>query len=128
MSGPKVVRIVTREEIEVICRGHIATVAAAAAECRKRANRCDRFDPTLERDLVTDQAWILVGGIKAPGRRTKLYQPKIANAMEVALRLVTRGLRRAVTLESRLRPTNGESPWDHVSGHRLLRRYVIIAH
>jgi hypothetical protein len=32
MSGPKVVRIVTREEIEAICRGLIADVESAAAE------------------------------------------------------------------------------------------------
>src|SRR3546814_18992029 len=32
MSGPKVVRIVTREEILEICRGHLARVDAALAE------------------------------------------------------------------------------------------------
>jgi hypothetical protein len=34
MSGPKVVRIVTREEIEAICRRHIANAEEAAAELR----------------------------------------------------------------------------------------------
>ena len=51
MSGPKVVRIVTREEIEAICRRHIAGVAVAAAEARRRADRCERLDASLERAL-----------------------------------------------------------------------------
>jgi hypothetical protein len=45
MSGPKVVRIVTREEIEAICRAHIAQVDAAIA----------RVIGTLKRhDMLTD--------------------------------------------------------------------------
>ncbi len=41
MSGPKVVRIVTREEIEAICRQHIASAEEAAAELRRCAKRHD---------------------------------------------------------------------------------------
>ncbi|CAM5761083.1 hypothetical protein LMIY3S_00017 [Labrys miyagiensis] len=43
MSGPKVVRIVTREEIEAICLRHIRVFDEAAAFLVARANRCD-FD------------------------------------------------------------------------------------
>ena len=39
MSGPKVVRIVTREEVEAICRRHLAIVEDAAAEVRLCATR-----------------------------------------------------------------------------------------
>jgi hypothetical protein len=39
MSGPKVVRIVTREEIEAICRAHIAQVEAAIARVVGALNR-----------------------------------------------------------------------------------------
>lgn len=48
MSGPKVVRIVTREEIEAICRRHIAAVEAAAGELGRRARRCGMLDGALE--------------------------------------------------------------------------------
>lgn len=48
MSGPKVVRIVTREEVEAICRRHIAAVGAAADELRRRALRCGMLDGALE--------------------------------------------------------------------------------
>lgn len=47
MSGPKVVRIVTREEIEAICRGHIAIVEDAAAELRRCAKRHDALTDAL---------------------------------------------------------------------------------
>lgn len=39
MSGPKVVRIVTREEVEAICRREIALVQAAADELRRAHER-----------------------------------------------------------------------------------------
>lgn len=48
MSGPKVVRIVTREEIEAICQRHIAVAGAAADELRRRARRCGMLDGALE--------------------------------------------------------------------------------
>ncbi len=51
MSGPKVVRIVTREEIEAICRRHISAVAFAAEELRRRAHRCGLLDETLEKAI-----------------------------------------------------------------------------
>ena len=47
MSGPKVVRIVTREEIEAICRRHIMAVTAAVREAAGRAKRCDKLDDAL---------------------------------------------------------------------------------
>lgn len=52
MSGPKVVRIVTREEIEAICRRHIAAVEAAVAELGRRARRCGMLDDALEQALA----------------------------------------------------------------------------
>jgi hypothetical protein len=51
MSGPKVVRIVTREEIEAICRRHISAVAFAAELLRRRARRCGLLDETLEKAI-----------------------------------------------------------------------------
>lgn len=39
MSGPKVVRIVTREEIIAICQGHLARMDAAAQEWVKVGRR-----------------------------------------------------------------------------------------
>lgn len=53
MSGPKVVRIVTREEIEVICRRHIATVAVTVQEAIGRARRCGKLDDALEKSLLS---------------------------------------------------------------------------
>ncbi|WP_439486956.1 hypothetical protein [Blastomonas fulva] len=44
MSGPKVVRIVTREEILEICRGHLARVDAALAEWMRIGRRNDCID------------------------------------------------------------------------------------
>ncbi len=44
MSGPKVVRIVTREEILEICRGHMARVDAALAEWTRVGRRNDCTD------------------------------------------------------------------------------------
>ena len=41
MSGPKVVRIVTREEIGALCEGHLARVAAAMAEWVRVGRRND---------------------------------------------------------------------------------------
>jgi hypothetical protein len=51
MSGPKVVRIVTREEIEAICRQHIASVEEAAAELRRCAKRHDALSDALAADI-----------------------------------------------------------------------------
>ena len=44
MSGPKVVRIVTREEILEICRGHLARVDAALEEWTRIGRRNDCVD------------------------------------------------------------------------------------
>lgn len=41
MSGPKVVRIVTREEILALCEGHLARVDAAMAEWLRIGRRND---------------------------------------------------------------------------------------
>lgn len=65
MSGPKVVRIVTREEIEAICRRHIAAVRAAADELRRRARRCGMLNGALEAALsarLAAFAAMLAGG------------------------------------------------------------------
>jgi hypothetical protein len=51
MSGPKVVRIVTREEIEAICRRHIANVEEAAEGLRRCAKRHDSLSDALIADL-----------------------------------------------------------------------------
>jgi hypothetical protein len=51
MSGPKVVRIVTREEIEAICRRHIASAEEAAAELRRCAKRHDALSDALTADI-----------------------------------------------------------------------------
>jgi hypothetical protein len=51
MSGPKVVRIVTREEIEAICRQHIASAEEAAAELRRCAKRHDALSDALTADV-----------------------------------------------------------------------------
>jgi hypothetical protein len=52
MSGPKVVRIVTREEIEAICRGHIRDVDAAIATVMQVAQRLDRLDGGVREELA----------------------------------------------------------------------------
>jgi hypothetical protein len=51
MSGPKVVRIVTRDEIEAICRQHIASAEEAAAELRRCAKRHDALSDALSADV-----------------------------------------------------------------------------
>jgi hypothetical protein len=51
MSGPKVVRIVTREEIEAICRQHITSAEEAAAELRRCAKRHDALSDALTADV-----------------------------------------------------------------------------
>jgi hypothetical protein len=67
MSGPKVVRIVTREEIEMICRRHIREVAEAAGAFRDQARRygaSDVLEPELTRRieeferLFSSQQWM----------------------------------------------------------------------
>lgn len=52
MSGPKVVRIVTREEIETTCRQHIARLDEAIDALRDVAKRLDRLDAALEAELA----------------------------------------------------------------------------
>jgi hypothetical protein len=52
MSGPKVVRIVTREEIEAICRGHIRDVEAAVEAVARIAQRLDRLDGAVQEELT----------------------------------------------------------------------------
>jgi hypothetical protein len=48
MSGPKVVRVVTREELEAICRRHIAVVDAAIGEVRRTLKRHGLAEKQLE--------------------------------------------------------------------------------
>lgn len=67
MSGPKVVRIVTREELEASCRSYVAAFEAAAAELRRCAERHDRWTTELQgaidakrrslRNLFDGQRW-----------------------------------------------------------------------
>jgi hypothetical protein len=47
MSGPKVVRIVTREEVEAICRRHLANIDDAVVELRRCAKRHDTLTDAL---------------------------------------------------------------------------------
>ncbi len=56
MSGPKVVRIVSREEVEALCRAQMRDVGRAAAALAKVARRHDRLDAALEEDLARRQA------------------------------------------------------------------------
>lgn len=53
MSGPKVVRVVTREELEAICRRQIAFVDAAIEQVRRIIKRYDLNEPALEAALVS---------------------------------------------------------------------------
>ena len=52
MSGPKVVRIVTREEIEAICRGHIRNVEAAVEAVARIAQRLGRLEGAVQEELT----------------------------------------------------------------------------
>jgi hypothetical protein len=51
MSGPKVVRIVTREELEAICRRHLANVWEAANDLKRCAKRYELLDDRLKADI-----------------------------------------------------------------------------
>jgi hypothetical protein len=53
MSGPKVVRIVTREEIEAICRGLIRAFELTAAQLLQQARRYDLPRAALEKDIAS---------------------------------------------------------------------------
>jgi hypothetical protein len=53
MSGPKVVRIVTREEIQAICRGLMRAFELAAAQLLQRANRYDLPLAALQKDIAS---------------------------------------------------------------------------
>jgi hypothetical protein len=53
MSGPKVVRIVTREEIQAICRGLIRVFELAAAQLLQQARRYDLPRTGLEKDIAS---------------------------------------------------------------------------
>ncbi|GAC1043876.1 hypothetical protein [Rhizobium sp. No.120] len=55
MSGPKVVKIVTREELIDICRGHIATLRAAAGQWERIGRRNDTIN---DGDIAAVQARI----------------------------------------------------------------------
>lgn len=52
MSGPKVVRIVTREEIQAICRGLMRAFELAATQLLQRADRYDVPLGALEKDIA----------------------------------------------------------------------------
>jgi hypothetical protein len=53
MSGPKVVRIVTREEMQTMCRGLMRAFELAATELIRQAKRYDLMDGAIERDITT---------------------------------------------------------------------------
>lgn len=53
MSGPKVVRVITREELEAICWRQIAFVDAAIEQVRRIIRRYDLNEPALETALLT---------------------------------------------------------------------------
>src|ERR1019366_5775045 len=52
MSGPKVVRIVTREEIQAICRGLMRAFELAAAQLLQQAKRYDLPRVAFEKDIA----------------------------------------------------------------------------
>jgi hypothetical protein len=52
MSGPKVVRIVTREEIQAICRGLMRAFELAAAHLLQQAKRYDLHLTVLEKEIA----------------------------------------------------------------------------
>lgn len=56
MSGPKVVRIVTLEEVRRICDQHLAQVADAARVLREQARRCGRMNGALEATIAAQVA------------------------------------------------------------------------
>ena len=56
MSGPKVVRVVTREEIEAICRRQIHLFDDAAEDLRRVAKRHGVYDEAFEADLQRRRA------------------------------------------------------------------------
>ncbi|QRM35459.1 hypothetical protein [Microvirga sp. VF16] len=56
MSGPKVVRVVTREEIEAICRRQIHLFEEAAEELRRVAKRHEVYNEAFEADLQRRRA------------------------------------------------------------------------
>ena len=105
MSGPKVVRIVTREEIGAICRRHIAALDAATREVRGVAARCGALDATMEaaldgrirqfEDMFTAARWMdiqkrvpdAVAFLHAEGERIR------AQAVSAASAARTRGRR-----------------------------------
>jgi hypothetical protein len=127
MSGPKVVRIVTREEIEAICRGQIAAVQEAADALERLAKRVERHDATLAAELqrrcsefdklFTQERWmdiqkaapIAVASINADADRLR------QDAVAEAARRRDRGRRTAdaaralvVALEAAGRPVDAE--------------------
>ena len=53
MSGPKVVRIVTREEIQAVCRGLMRVFELAAAQLLQQAKRYDLPRTALEKDIAS---------------------------------------------------------------------------
>lgn len=56
MSGPKVVRIVTREELEATCRRWLLLVGEAAADLLRNANRFGLASSALESQVATRRA------------------------------------------------------------------------
>ena len=64
MSGPKVVRVVTREEIEAICRGHFRDVETAIAAVLQVAERLDRLSEGVQEELAR-QKEVVVSLLKA---------------------------------------------------------------
>lgn len=53
MSGPKVVRIVTREEVQAICRGLMRVFELTAAQLLQQAERYDLPRTGLEKDIAS---------------------------------------------------------------------------
>lgn len=53
MSGPKVVRVVTREELEAICSRLISQVRAAAADLLRALKRSELLTEAIEKDIET---------------------------------------------------------------------------
>lgn len=92
MSGPKVVRIVTREEIEAICRGHLRAVSNAADGVLRFARRHDRLTAALEQEIAArraafeklfrDEKWM---DIQKLGPQVELFLKKEVERLETVV-------------------------------------------
>lgn len=127
MSGPKVVRIVTREEIIAICQGHLARLDAALADWTRTCRRGDLISDTdiAEAERRRDR----IGGLLAQNRFLDLQKAapleieslradkqarlgKAAEAAAAARSVERRTAEAATALLAALRRANRDVPAD----------------